>query len=87
MCPPPVLRFGFQEWKFVLCSNSLDGTSAPVLFRRKTKISAVAGLNCIIVEDKNGGQGKGYPNSDQTFQADQPIAFHIDWAEADQDTA
>src|SRR5271155_979273 len=24
---------------------------------------------CIIIEDKNGGQGKGYPNSDQTFQA------------------
>jgi hypothetical protein len=25
---------------------------------------------CIIGEDNNGGQGKGYPKSDQTFQAD-----------------
>ena len=23
-----------------------------------------------IIEDKNGGQGKGYPNPDQTFQAE-----------------
>jgi hypothetical protein len=23
----------------------------------------------VIVKDKNGGQGKGYPNPDQTFQA------------------
>jgi len=27
-------------------------------------------LGCIIIEDKNGGQGKGYPNPDQTFQAE-----------------
>jgi hypothetical protein len=26
--------------------------------------------NCIIVEDKNGGERKGYPNPDQTFQAE-----------------
>jgi hypothetical protein len=26
--------------------------------------------NCIIVEDKNGGEKKGYPNLDQTFQAE-----------------
>ena len=26
--------------------------------------------DCIIIEDKNGGQGKGYPNPDQTFQAE-----------------
>jgi hypothetical protein len=25
---------------------------------------------CIIIEDKNGRQGKGYSNSDQTFQAE-----------------
>jgi len=27
-------------------------------------------LGCIIIEDKNGGQGKGCPNADQTFQAE-----------------
>jgi hypothetical protein len=26
--------------------------------------------DCIFIEDKNGGQGKGYPNPDQTFQAE-----------------
>jgi len=25
---------------------------------------------CIIIKDKNGSQGKGYPNPDQTFQAE-----------------
>ena len=29
-----------------------------------------ANTGCIIIEDKNGGQGKGYPNLDQTFQAE-----------------
>jgi len=28
------------------------------------------GTVCIIIEDKNGGQGKVYPNPYQTFQAE-----------------
>lgn len=27
-------------------------------------------LDCIITEDKNGGQGEGYLNPDQTFRAE-----------------
>ena len=31
---------------------------------------AMAIPDCIIMEDKNGRQGKGYPNPDQTCQAE-----------------
>ena len=32
---------------------------------------------CIIVEDKNGGEGKGFPNLDQIFQAESNELFFI----------
>ena len=35
-------------------------------------------LGCIILGEKNSGQGKGYPNSDQTFQA--RFLFRLWWS-------
>jgi len=34
-------------------------------------------LNCIIIEDKNGGYGKGYPMLEQTFQAHFNVVLFI----------
>src|SRR5277367_7022110 len=40
------------------------------MFAPDVIIQIISTSDCIIIEDKNGAQGKGYPNPDQTFQAE-----------------
>ena len=54
------------------------------MFAPDVIIQIISTSDCIIIEDKNGAQGKGYPNPDQTFQAEfNELLFYFDCIEAE----